>query len=149
MLIVFFAIEKTAPAEFMPQGTTVNLNYYKGLVGCLRNDVRWKQPKKNWKNIFVLHHHNTLCHMSIVICKFLADKKNTMSSSTILTTLSTLWFLAIPKNDSRIKAATKETLRVLMKDDFQSCFVSWQDHYNKCIDSYGDYFEGNCTLKLM
>jgi hypothetical protein len=48
-----------------------------------------------------------------------------------------------------IEAATKESLQVLMKDDFQSCFISWQDRYNEYIDSYGDYSEGKCTLKLI
>jgi hypothetical protein len=38
-----------------------------------------------------------------------------------------------------IDAATKERLRELTKDDFQSCFRSWQDRWNKCMDSKGDY----------
>jgi hypothetical protein len=41
------------------------------------------------------------------------------------------------------EAATKERLRALMKKDFQSCFRSWQDRWNKCIDSKGDNFEGD------
>jgi hypothetical protein len=35
-----------------------------------------------------------------------------------------------------IEAATKECLRALTKDDFQSCFRSWQDRWNKCMGAH-------------
>jgi hypothetical protein len=41
-----------------------------------------------------------------------------------------------------IEAATKKRLRALKKYGFQSCFRSWQGRWNKCIDSKGEYFEG-------
>jgi hypothetical protein len=39
--------------------------------------------------------------------------------------------------------ATKGYLGALPKDDLQSRFRSWQDPWNKCIDSKGNYFEGD------
>jgi histone-lysine N-methyltransferase SETMAR len=38
VLIVFFDIEGIVRAEFMPRGTTVNSEYYKGLLERLRNN---------------------------------------------------------------------------------------------------------------
>jgi hypothetical protein len=42
-----------------------------------------------------------------------------------------------------IEAATRGHLRALTKYDFLCCIRSWQDCWNKCIDSKGDYFEGD------
>jgi hypothetical protein len=41
-----------------------------------------------------------------------------------------------------IEIATKERLRALKKDGFQSFFRNWQDRGNKCVDGKGEYFEG-------
>jgi hypothetical protein len=77
MLIVFFDPEGIFRAEFVPQGTTVNSEYYKSLSERLRNYVRRKRPEK-WKNGFVLQHDNAPCHTSLVIRQFLADIKFTV-----------------------------------------------------------------------
>ena len=42
MLIVFFDLDGIVLAEFVPRNTTVNSEYYKGLLGHLRNNVRRK-----------------------------------------------------------------------------------------------------------
>ena len=41
-----------------------------------------------------------------------------------------------------IKAAVTCQLRDLKEEDFTECFQGWQKQINKCIDSEGDYFEG-------
>jgi hypothetical protein len=66
ILIVFFDIEGIVRAEFVPRGTTVNSEYYRGLLERLRNDVQRKRPEE-WKNGFVLHHDNAPCHTPFVI----------------------------------------------------------------------------------
>ena len=42
MMIVFFDLDGIVRAEFVPPDTTVSSEYYKGLLECLRNDVRRK-----------------------------------------------------------------------------------------------------------
>jgi hypothetical protein len=54
-------------------------------------------------------------------------------------------FVTIPE----IEAATKERLKALTKDEFQSCFRSRQDRWNTCIDSKGDYFELLFEINVM
>jgi len=61
MMIVFFDLDGTVQAEFVPRNTTVNSEYYKGLLERLRNDVLRKRPEK-WANGFILHHDNAPCH---------------------------------------------------------------------------------------
>ena len=45
-MLVFFDLDGIARAEFVPRNTTVNSEYCKGLLECLRNDVHRKRPEK-------------------------------------------------------------------------------------------------------
>ena len=60
-IIVFFDLDGIVQAEFVPRNTTVNSEYYKGLLERLRNDVRRKQPEK-WANGLILYNYNAPCH---------------------------------------------------------------------------------------
>ena len=62
---------------FVPRNTTVNSEYYKGLLECLRNNVHRKRPEK-WAKGFILHHDNALCHTSLLVQHFLSNKNITV-----------------------------------------------------------------------
>jgi len=66
VMIVFFDLEGIVPAEFVPRNTTVNSEYYEGLLERLRKDVPRKRPEK-WANSFILHHDNAPCHTSLLV----------------------------------------------------------------------------------
>ena len=72
-MTVFFDLDRIVRAEFVPRNTTVNSEYYKSLLDCLRNDLRRKRPEK-WANGFILHHDNAPCHTSLLVRKFLSNK---------------------------------------------------------------------------
>jgi len=40
--------------------------------------------------------------------------------------------------------ATRQ-LRAITKSDYRRCFRQWQEHWNKCIQAQGHYFEGDKT----
>jgi len=42
-----------------------------------------------------------------------------------------------------IEAAMRAQLKTLMKEDFQNCFRKWQERWDKCVRSRGEYFEGD------
>jgi hypothetical protein len=42
-----------------------------------------------------------------------------------------------------IKMNTTMELNMLSREDFHRCFQKWQEHWDKCILSTGDYFEGD------
>jgi hypothetical protein len=140
--------------EFVPSGSTVNSAYYKGVLERLRNDVRRKSPQK-LANGFVLHHDNAPCNTSFLIRQFLSDKKITVRLHLPYSTdLAPCDFWLFPKlkltvegkrfaSIPEIEAATTKRLKVLMKDDLQNCFKKWQERWNKCVASQGDYFEGD------
>ena len=46
MMIVFFDLDGIVRAGFVPRNTTVNSEYYEGLLERLRNDVRRKRAEK-------------------------------------------------------------------------------------------------------
>jgi len=79
MMIVFFDLDGIVQAEFLPRKTTVNFEYYKGLLEHLRNDAHKKRPEK-WADGFILHRDNALCHTSLLVRKFLSDKNITVCS---------------------------------------------------------------------
>jgi len=41
------------------------------------------------------------------------------------------------------EAATTAQLKTLTKEDFQNCFRKWQEQWEKCVRSEGEYFEGD------
>jgi len=69
--LFFFYLDGIVRAEFVSRNTTVNSEYYKGLLERLRNNMRGKRPEK-WANSFILHHDNTLCHTSLLVRQFLS-----------------------------------------------------------------------------
>jgi len=77
MMIVFSDLDGIVRAEFVTRNTTVNSEYYKGLLEHLRNDVHRKRPEK-WANGFILHHDNALCHISFLVWQFLSNKNITV-----------------------------------------------------------------------
>jgi len=42
-----------------------------------------------------------------------------------------------------VEAATTAQLKTLMKENFQNCFRKWQKLWDKCVQSEGEYFEGD------
>jgi [histone H3]-lysine36 N-dimethyltransferase SETMAR len=154
MLIVFFDSEGIVRSEFVPRGTTVNSEYYKGVLQRLRNDVRRKRPEK-WANGFLLHHDNAPCHTSLLIREFLAEKKVPVCPHPPYSPdLAPCDFWLFPKIKSVLKGkrfdtisdierATTEQLKTLPKEAFQKCFQSWNQRWDKCITSQGEYFEGD------
>jgi len=72
-----FDLDGIVRAEFVPRNTTVNYEYYKGLLESLRKDVRRKQPEK-WANGFIIHNENAPCHTSLPVRKFLSNKNITV-----------------------------------------------------------------------
>jgi len=150
---VFFDLHGIVLAEFVPRNTTVNSEYYKGLLEHLK-DVRRKRPEK-WANGFILHHDNALCHTLLLVWQFLSNKNIMVCPhppySPDLAPCNFCLFPRVKKtmkgkrfeSVQDIEAATTAQLKILMKEDFQNCFRKWQEQWHKCVRSEGEYFEGD------
>ncbi|UYV71106.1 hypothetical protein LAZ67_8001723 [Cordylochernes scorpioides] len=77
LLTVFFNCRGVVHHEFLPQGRTVNKEYYLQIMRNLREAIRQKRPDL-WKNKnWLLHHDNAPAHTSLLVRDFLA-KNNTL-----------------------------------------------------------------------
>jgi len=99
VMILFFDHDGIVRVEFAPRNTTVNSEYYKGLLESLRNDVRRKRPEK-WANGFTLHHDNAPCHTSLLVRQFLSNKNISVASSTLFTGFGNVRLLALPQSQN-------------------------------------------------
>ncbi|UYV82755.1 hypothetical protein LAZ67_22000747 [Cordylochernes scorpioides] len=155
LLTVFFDCRGVVHHEFLPQGRTVNKEYYLQVMRNLREAIRQKRPdlrkNKNW----LLHHDNPPAHTSLLVRDYLA-KNNTLMMpqppySPDLAPCDFFLFskLKRPMKGRRyatldeIKTASKEELKRFLKNDFLKCFEDWKNRWHKCIIFHGDYFEGD------
>ena len=72
MLIYFFDSQGVVPKEFVPQGQTVNKQYYHEVLEQLRKRVHRVRPEI--ADTWMLHHDNAPCHTAISVNKVLAKK---------------------------------------------------------------------------
>ncbi|UYV64394.1 hypothetical protein LAZ67_3000512 [Cordylochernes scorpioides] len=144
--------------EFLPQGRTVNKEYYLQVMRNLREAIRQKRPDL-WKNKNrLLHHDNAPAHTSLLVRDFLAKNNTLMMPQPLYSPdLAPCDFFLFPKLKrpmkgrryatlDEIKTASKEELKKIFKNfknDFLKCFEDWKNRWHKCIISHGDYFEGD------
>ncbi|UYV61965.1 hypothetical protein LAZ67_1007210 [Cordylochernes scorpioides] len=136
-LTVFFDCRGVVHHEFLPQGRTVNKEYYLQVMRNLREAIRQKRPdlckNKNW----LLHHDNAPAHTSLLVRDLLA-KNNTlmMPQPPYSPDLAPCDFFLFPKLKrpikgrryatlDEIKMASKEELKKIFKNDFLKCFENW------------------------
>ncbi|UYV60468.1 PHKG1 [Cordylochernes scorpioides] len=130
LLTVFFDCRGVVHHEFLPQGRTVNKEYYLQVMRNLREAIRQKCPDL-WKNKnWLLHHDNAPAHTSLLVRNFLA-KNNTlmMLQPPYSPDLAPCDFFLFPKLKrpmkgrsyarlDKIKTASKEELKKIFKNDF-------------------------------
>ncbi|UYV68829.1 hypothetical protein LAZ67_6001150 [Cordylochernes scorpioides] len=116
--------------EFLPQGRTVNKEYYLQAMRNLHEAIRQKRPDL-WKNKnWLLHHDNAPAHTSLLVRDFLVKSYTLMMPqppySPDLAPCDFFWFpkLKRPMKGRRyatldeIKTASKEELKKILKSDF-------------------------------
>ena len=47
------------------------------------------------------------------------------------------------QNVEEVREKTTETLKAITLQEFQNCFEQWKKRWDNCIDSQGEYFEGD------
>jgi hypothetical protein len=48
-----------------------------------------------------------------------------------------------------VREKMMEALKAITLQEFQNSFEQWKRRWNKCIDSQGEYFEGDYILKML
>lgn len=155
LLTVFFDYHGVVHQEFLPQGRTVNKEYYLEVMRRLREAIRQKRPVLWQNNSWLLHHDNAPAHASMLISKFLAKNSTVlMPQPPYSPDMAPCDFFLFPKlkrplkgrrfdNIDEIKAESLKELKAIPKSEFQKCFQDLKKRWHKCIISEGDYFEGD------
>jgi hypothetical protein len=153
MLTVFFYSEGVVHYEFLPQGRTVNKEYYLEVMQCLREAVRKKRPVRG-ERIDGCSNMTTRPHSSFLARDFLAKHATTVLPQPLYTLdLAPADFFLFPKLKSMLKGCRFESVEVIKtnsrahlrnipKTAFQECFRTLKKCWQLCIQSRGEYFEG-------
>ena len=154
MLTVFFDIQGTVMPERAPSGQTVNQQYDSEVLTKLREGVRRKRQAL-WRNGWILHQDKAPAHNALSVKQFLANKNITvLEHPTYSPDLAPCDFYLFPKIKSvlkgthfvtveNVKAKSADILNSLTEHDLRNCFEHWQYRVQLCVNSEGNYFEGN------
>jgi len=74
MLIIFFDTQGVVHKEFVPEGKTVNAEFYKGVMDRLLKRVQRVSPAEFCSRDFFLLHENTPTHKAVSVYQFLTQK---------------------------------------------------------------------------
>ena len=114
MLTVFFDSEGVAHYEFLPQGRTVNKEYYLEVVQSLREAVRKKIPDAWRENRWMLQNDNAPSHSSFLVRDFLAKHATTvLPQPPYSPDLSPADFFLFPKLKSTLKDRCFESIEAI------------------------------------
>ena len=155
MLTVSFDFHGVVHQEFLPQGRTVNKEYYLEVMRRLREAIRKKRPE-SWKNnSWLSHHDNAPAHSSLLVRNFLA-KNNTfiMPQPSYSPDLAPCDFFLFPRlkrpmkgrrfaTIEEIKPESLRELKDIPQSAYEKCFEDWKKRWHKCIISKEDYFKGD------
>jgi transposase len=155
LTVFFFYSEGVVHYEFLPQGRTVNKEYYLEVMQRLREAIRKKRPDAWRENRWMLQHNIAPSHSSFLVRNFLAKHATTvLAQPPYSPDLAPADFVLFPKLKSTLNGRRFESveaiktnslahLRCIPKTAFQECFRTLKKCWQQCIQSRGEYFEGD------
>jgi len=154
MLIVFFDIRGIVHHEFVPEGHTVNAEFYCNVLRRLREDIRRKRPELWCAGNWLLHDNNAPSYRALVTREFLAHRGIiTLPHPPYSPDLAPCDFFFFPKMKLQLKGrrfdrvekiqrASQNVLGKLRKQDFQHAFQQWQRRWDRCVAAQGAILKG-------
>lgn len=158
MIIPFFDSQGIIHIEWVPQGQTVNKEYYLNVLKRFREKMRWKRPQQWRSGQWWFHQDNAPCHKSTLVTSWMADRgMKVVQHPPYSPDLAPCDFFLFPrmknnlkgtrfKSTQELKEASRKYLQGLLKKDFQEAFQDWERRMKKCVDAKGHYFEGDKVL---
>jgi len=152
MLIVFFYWKGIVHHEFVPRGEPVNKKFYLKVVKRLREAVRRKRPEAWTNKTWMLHHDNAPAHASLLFREFLAKQETIVvpQPPPHSPDFDPAEFILFPKLKSTLKGRRFQTIEEIKENSLpdlraipQNAFQNWKKRWERCINSRGEYFEGD------
>ena len=154
MLITFFDAQGIIHKEFVPEGQTVNGEFYRHVMKRLLARIRRVRPHLAASGKWFLLHDNARPHTAICVRRFLAQQQVTeLLHPPYSPDLAPADFFLFPRlklalkgnrfsSISDIQAAVTKELKTVSKGDFFKSFKDMYERCQKCIVAGGNYFEG-------
>ena len=153
MLIIFFDSQGVVHKEFVPEGKTVNAEFYKGVMDRLLKRIQRVRSAVFCSRDFFLLHHIAPAHKGASVCQILSPKKcyNPLSPPYCPNVSPPDYFL-FPKlkmtlkglhfaDVAEIQEAVTIELKKVQKNEFSAAFQKLYDRTKFCIYANGAYFE--------
>ncbi|UYV65870.1 hypothetical protein LAZ67_3005765 [Cordylochernes scorpioides] len=153
MLIVFFDKRGLIPKEFVPQGKTVNAEFYNEVLRRLHKGVKRKRQDlaQRWR----LHHDNAPAHTAFLITSYLTRiGVEVLPQPPYSPDMSPPDFFLFSKvkrclkghrfNDTpNIQRAVTKALTGITPMDYSGAYEAWKTRWQRCVDAQGEFFEDN------
>jgi hypothetical protein len=103
MLIFFFDSQAVVHKEFIPEGKTVNSEFYKGVMDRLLKRIQRVCPAEFCSRDFFLLHDNAPAHKAANFCQFLTPKYFTTHYHPVLSRFISIRIFSLPQVENEIK----------------------------------------------
>jgi histone-lysine N-methyltransferase SETMAR len=145
MLIFFFDSSDVVHKEFVPEGKTVNAEFYKGLMDRLMKRIQQFHPTAFYSQDFFLLHDNAPARKAASVCQFLTKKKvKTLYHPPYCPDLSPPDYFLFPKLKMKLKGlhfadvaeiqeAVTDELNKVQKEKFSAAFQKRYDRAKACV----------------
>ena len=139
--------------KFVPEGKTVNAEFYKGVMDHLLKRIQRVRPAAFCSRDFFLLHDNVPAHKIASVCQFLTPKNVTTlhhlpySPDLFPPDYFTLAKLKIKlkrlhlADVAEIQEAVNNELKKVQQEEFSAAFHKLYDRAKACIYASGAYFE--------
>ena len=108
---------------------------------------------------WLLHHDNAPAHTALSVRQFLTKNGMKKALHPYSPDLAPCDFFLFPRmkrdlkgksfqNVVEVRERTTEALKAITLQELQNCFEQWKKRLNNCIDSQGEYVEGDYILKM-
>ena len=150
LLTVFFDYYDVVHQEFLPQGRTVNKEYYLEVMRRLRGEIREKRPELCKNNSWLLHHDDGPAHSSLLVRNVLA-KNNTviMPQPPYSPDLAPCDFSLFPRLKRPMKGLRFATIEEIKTESLRELKDIPKSAYQKCFEDLFVYFSATSVYDLL
>jgi transposase len=153
MLTNFFDSLGVVHKEFVPEGKTVNAEFYKGVMDRLLKRIQRVRPAAFCSRDFFLLHDNAPAHKAASVCQYLTQNNATIFYHPLYSPhLYPPEYLLFPMLKIKLKGlhsadvaeiqnAVTDELKKVQKEEFSGAFQKLYDRAKACMYDNGAYFE--------
>jgi hypothetical protein len=140
MLIIFFDSQGVVHKEFVPEGKTVNAEFYDWEMDRLLKRIQRVRPAAFCTRDFFLLHNIAVAHKPASVCQFWVQKNvKTLYHPARCPDLSPPDYFLFPRlkmkfaDNAEIQQAETDELKKVQKAEFSAAFQKLYDHAKVCI----------------